>query len=82
LLIKHGANVNAAGYEDNTPLHDAAMVGNQKLVKLLIDKGANPHFKNKKGKTPKDVAHQSLVSYFATLGNTGKTLIYIFRDRE
>lgn len=45
LLLKHGANVNAAGLDDITPLHDAASFGNQKLVKMFIDKGADPFFK-------------------------------------
>jgi ankyrin repeat protein len=69
ILVKHGANVMATGLDDMTPLHDAAAIGNQKLVKMLIDKGADPYFKNKKGKTPQDVAHASLIGFFrSTLG--------------
>lgn len=67
ILIKHGANIMATGLDDMTPLHDAAAAGNQKLVKLLIDKGADPSFKNKKGKTPQDIAHTSLISFFNNL---------------
>lgn len=48
-----------------TPLHDAAGVGQLKMVKMLIEKGADPLFKNKKGKTPADVAHLSLYNYFS-----------------
>ena len=55
------------GLDDMTPLHDAAAVGHQKLVKLLIDKGADLNFKNKKGKTPQDIAHASLANFFSTL---------------
>ncbi len=54
----------AAGLDDMTPLHDAASSGNQKLVKMLIEKGADLFFKNKKGKTPQDIAHASLVNFF------------------
>lgn len=71
LLIKHGANINAAGPDDITPLHDAAICGSQKLVKLLIDKGADVNFKNKKGKTAQEIAHPSLGHFFSTL-NSGK----------
>ena len=67
LLVKHGANVNATGFDDITPLHDAASFGNQKLVKMLIEKGADPLFKNKKGKTAQDIAHHSLAGFFANL---------------
>ena len=63
--MKAGANVNAAGLDDITPLHDAAGAGQLKMVKMLIDKGADPLFKNKKGKTPQDVAHVSLYNYFS-----------------
>lgn len=77
LLIKHGANVNATGLDDVTPLMDAASFGNQKLVKMLIDKGADPNFKNKKGKTPQDIAHSSLVNFFATLAS-GKHFLHIY----
>jgi ankyrin repeat protein len=69
LLIKHGANVNATGLDEVTPLHDAAISGNQKLVKLLVDKGANINLKNKKGKTPPDIAHPTLHNFFANLSS-------------
>ena len=55
------------GLDDMTPLHDAAAVGHQKLVKLLIEKGADPTFKNKKGKTPQDIAHGSLIPFFRNM---------------
>lgn len=56
MLVKAGANVNAKGLDDDTPLHDAAIMGQLKLVKLLVERGADPCLKNKKGKTPSDVA--------------------------
>lgn len=72
MLIKHGADVCAPGLDDITPLHDAAASGNLKLVKLLVEKGANPNVKNKKGKSPRDMSAPSLLSYFASL-DSGKT---------
>ena len=64
MLVKAGANVNAQAMDDVTPLHDAAIVGQLKMVKMLIEKGADPLLKNKKGKTPQDVAHPSLQNFF------------------
>lgn len=64
--MKAGANINAKGLEDDTPLHDAAIVGNLKLVKLLVEKGADVNAKNRKGKTPCDVASASVYNYLIT----------------
>jgi ankyrin repeat protein len=61
--------VNAIGGDDFSPLHDASSFGNQKLVKFLIDKGANINHKNKKGKTAQDIAHPSLQNFFSTLAS-------------
>ena len=66
----------ATGLDDMTPLHDAASFGNQKLVKMLIEKGADPLFKNKKGKSPQDIAHPSLVNFFSNI-LTGKKTFYL-----
>ena len=75
----------ATGLDDMTPLHDAASFGNQKLVRMLIEKGADPLFKNKKGKSPQDIAHPSLVSFFNNV-STGKNIKplkkILKRDRE
>lgn len=48
--------MNAKGLDNDTPLHDAAANGHFKLVKLLVEKGADIHAKNSKGKTPLDTA--------------------------
>lgn len=48
--------MNARGLDNDTPLHDAAINGHQKLVKLLVERGADIQAKNSKGKTPLDVA--------------------------
>lgn len=45
---------------------DAAIVGQLKLVKMLVEKGADPNFKNRKGKTPCDVASAAVYNYLIT----------------
>lgn len=90
-LVKAGANVNARGLDDDTPLHgiyfaqltpliadettkwivlylvlDAAIVGQLRLVKMLVERGADPCFKNRKGKTPCDVAAAAVHNFLIT----------------
>lgn len=62
-LIRGGANVNARGHDDDTPLHDAAFSGQLKLVRMLIERGADPCFKNRKGKTACEVAVPAVYNY-------------------
>lgn len=55
LLIKHGANVNAADLWKFTPLHEAASKGKYEIVKLLLKHGADPLKKNRDGSSPLDL---------------------------
>jgi len=41
--------------KDNTPLHKAALVGNIKMCKILIENGCKPNTINKKGNTYSDI---------------------------
>ena len=43
VLLDHGADVNARSSDMRTPLMIAARPGNSAVVKLLLDKGANPN---------------------------------------
>jgi ankyrin repeat protein len=53
LLIKHGADVNAAHSENGiTPLHLAVMHNRLESVKWLLEKGANVNSRDKSGRTP------------------------------
>ena len=58
LLVENGAEVNAKGLADWTPLHLAAYNNNEQIVQLLIAKGAemNPYTSPGFGGTPLDVA--------------------------
>lgn len=80
MLVKAGSNVNAKGLDDDTPLHDAAIMGQLKLVKLLVERGADPAFKNKKGKTPCDVATvPSVYNYLVSAKGESHFLCMILR---
>lgn len=52
LLIQRGADVNAAGLRELTPLHAAAVAGNERAVDLLVAAGADLHCATHEGYTP------------------------------
>eukprot|EP00045_Choanoeca_perplexa_P016634 m.226606 g.226606 ORF g.226606 m.226606 type:complete len:1651 (+) comp17313_c0_seq1:318-5270(+) len=55
LLLRHGAMVNAANNQDQTPLHKAAGRGeNLETAILLVESGAKVRAVNKSGKRPLD----------------------------
>ncbi|KAG5793661.1 hypothetical protein H9Q69_007311 [Fusarium xylarioides] len=57
LLIKHGADCNALGPRDRTPLHWASKTGNKAMVELILPKAtASIHKKSKSGNTPLHLA--------------------------
>ncbi|EAY03713.1 ankyrin repeat protein, putative [Trichomonas vaginalis G3] len=51
VLKKPGINVNVKTLSDNTPLHFAAINGNNKIIKILLAAGADTKIKNKQGQT-------------------------------
>lgn len=58
LLVKHGADVNQAGHEGDTPLHLAVRQENELsswVVETLLERGANMHKKNEQGETSFDL---------------------------
>lgn len=62
LLIKKGAKVNTFDpYTKTSPLHTAAMCGHRKLVKVLLEHGADVYVKDKFGKTPLDKAKDPII---------------------
>ena len=57
LLVKSGANVNAQDAEGFTPLHMAAIYGNLKVVKKLVDLEADVNIVTTDGKDAAELAH-------------------------
>ena len=57
LLVKSGANVNARDAEGFTPLHMAAIHGNLKIVKKLVDLEADVNIVTTDGKNAAELAH-------------------------
>lgn len=51
-----GEDVDTTDLLGNTPLHEAVLNGNTKVVKLLLDNDADVSAENDRGKTPIDVA--------------------------
>jgi len=54
LLISHGADMQRRNLIGQTPLHDAAGLGNYDAVKLLISRGAKINARDKSGERPLD----------------------------
>jgi ankyrin repeat protein len=52
LLLAHGASVTMRGYENRTPLHQAAMQGRLDVAALLLTHGADIEARDEHGRTP------------------------------
>lgn len=81
-LVASGANVNARGLDDDTPLHDAASNGHIRLCRLLVERGADIYSKNKRGKSPLDVAAPGVAQYLLdpTLSISGKKISFCISE--
>jgi ankyrin repeat protein len=55
-LIDHHANIMGRGESDLTPLHYAAGTGDEEVVKVLLDKGADINAADGSGSTAMDTA--------------------------
>ena len=57
LLVDNGADVNVAGdFDDDTPLHTAALSGYRNIAELLVESGANLDAQNRDQRTPLHLA--------------------------
>jgi ankyrin repeat protein len=54
--LELGSDINAANEAGNTALHGAAYIKSERMVQLLVDKGATINVQNKRGQTPTVVA--------------------------
>lgn len=61
LVIDFGANVNASGYQNNTPLHEAALNNHLNACEFLLQNGANAQMRNSFGVTPMELAKDDKV---------------------
>ncbi|KAJ4458407.1 hypothetical protein PAPYR_5792 [Paratrimastix pyriformis] len=64
-LLKAGAAVNAINRFLNTPLHIAAMNGQEEICRILLENGADRTMKNAKKKTPAEMASGTLAEMIA-----------------
>ena len=59
-LIRKGIDVNAPNSNNETPLHHAVAIKNQKkaveIIEMMLLKGADPYWKDKLGDTPVEKA--------------------------
>lgn len=65
ILLGGGADVNPADISGLTPLHLAARLGNESLVRILLDRGADPSLKDMYNFTSYDHAKEN--SHFSIM---------------
>ena len=61
ILIKSGADIEDRDNDGNTPLCLAAINGDLKLVRFLLNAGANKDVKNHSGKTPRQLTRKKFI---------------------
>ncbi len=75
LLIENGADVDAEGFNGNTLLHKSAGKGAERVLRLLVAKGADVMKTNHDDKTPRMIAAQhnqkNIADYLNTLEPAG-----------
>ena len=69
-LLISGADANGVGSTGSTPLTQAAETGNLVIARLLLDRGANVNYPNRRGFTPLHIAVDASID--ATIQDAGK----------
>lgn len=67
LLMEHGADINKYDYHMETPLHEAASMGNIAALKTLLDYGPDPYIGVHNEETPLDSAEYYLAAAHASV---------------
>jgi len=57
LIEEHGADVNVRDHDGFTPLHNAASRGDNELIAILVEQGADVTVVNRSGQTTADIAN-------------------------
>jgi ankyrin repeat protein len=70
LLLDHGAEVDAQQHGGYTVLHAASMHGDEELVRLLLERGADPLLRTDDGRTAADFAREHGYAKVADLLDT------------
>ena len=58
MLLEAGAPVDVPHLGGGTPLHTAAFVGDPEVLRMLLDRGADPRLTTDDGKTAIDIARE------------------------
>lgn len=75
IKLRPGLNLNVKTEAGNTPLHYAAINRNSKIIKILVDAGANTKEKNEKGQSPLYEAVQQMADGKGTEAETVDLLV-------
>lgn len=60
LLLDYGAKCEAEDEDGRTPLHNAVQLGDVSRVRVLLEAGADPDARTRKGETPADLAESCI----------------------
>jgi ankyrin repeat protein len=84
LLVSKGININSQDDDGNTALHYPLMKvlenkiflpRSKEIVKILVERGADPYVRNKEGKSPMDLAVESGEDELINLLKSSKSMI-------
>ena len=85
-LLARGANVEATNRDGNTPLHVAAFLCREEVIKRLLDKGASPLRKNHRRETAIDVVSgewsDDLAGFYKLIGNASNMKVDLDRIEQ